>query len=87
MLESYAVEVSAEFISRVTDAVMAEVTAWQSQPLEPLYPVVFFNARRVKICEDAVVRNKAFDSQQLGTMPAGKSANHSRRRLNRFTPR
>jgi transposase-like protein len=59
LLESYAVEVSAEFISSVTEAVMAEVTAWQSRPLEPMYPVVFFDALRVKIKEDAVVRNKA----------------------------
>ena len=57
LLESYAVEVSAEFISSVTDAVMAEVGAWQARPLEPLYPVVFFDALRVKIREDAVVRN------------------------------
>jgi putative transposase len=32
----------------VTDAVVTEVTAWQSRPLEPLYPVVFFNALRVR---------------------------------------
>ena len=52
-------EVSPEFISSVTEAVMAEVTAWQARPLEPMYPVVFFDALRVKIKEDAVVRNKA----------------------------
>ncbi len=57
--EAYGVEVSPEFISSVTDAVMAEVGAWQSRPLERLYPVVFFDALRVKIREDAVVRNKA----------------------------
>ena len=38
---------------------LAEVTAWQSRPLELVYPVVFFDALRVKIREDAVVRNKA----------------------------
>jgi putative transposase len=59
LLESYGVEVSPEFISSVTEAVMAEVTAWQSRPLEAMYPVVFFDALRVKIKEDAVVRNKA----------------------------
>ncbi len=48
-----------EFISSVTDEVMAEVTAWQARPLDPMYPVVFFDALRVKIREDAVVRNKA----------------------------
>ncbi|MDO9217473.1 MAG: IS256 family transposase [Lacisediminimonas sp.] len=57
--EMYATEVSPDFISSVTDAVMGEVTAWQSRPLEPMYPVVFFDALRVKIREDAVVRNKA----------------------------
>ena len=55
-------EVSPEFISSVTDAVMAEVGAWQSRPLEPMYPVIFFDALRVKIREDAVVRNKAIYS-------------------------
>ena len=34
-------------------------TAWQTRPLEPMYPVVFFDALRVKIREDAVVRSKA----------------------------
>src|SRR5574343_880045 len=59
LAEQYGTEVSPEFISSVTDAVMAEVTAWQGRPLEPMYPVVFFDALRVKIREDAVVRNKA----------------------------
>ena len=36
LLESYGVEVSPEFISSVTDAVMAEVGAWQARPLEPM---------------------------------------------------
>jgi putative transposase len=59
LLESYGTQVSAEFISSVTDAVLAEVQTWQSRPLEAMYPVVFFDALRVKIKEDAVVRNKA----------------------------
>jgi putative transposase len=70
LLESYGVEVSPEFISSVTEAVMAEVTAWQSRPLEPMYPVVFFDALRVKIKEDAVVRNKAI-YLALGVLPDG----------------
>ena len=49
---------------------MAEVTAWQSRPLEPMYPVVFFDALRVKIREDAVVRNKAI-YLALGVLPDG----------------
>ncbi len=47
--EQYTTEVSAEFISSVTDEVMEEVALWQSRPLETLYPVVFFDALRVKI--------------------------------------
>jgi transposase-like protein len=59
LLEVYGAEVSPDFISKVTDEVMAEVTAGQSRPLEAMYPVVFFDALRVKIRDDAVVRNKA----------------------------
>jgi putative transposase len=70
VLETYGVEVSPEFISSVTDAVMAEVTAWQARPLEPMYPVVFFDALRVKVREDAVVRNKAI-YLALGVLPDG----------------
>jgi putative transposase len=59
LIETYGSEVSPQLISTVTDGVLAEVTAWQSRPLEAVYPVVFFDALRVKIREDNVVRNKA----------------------------
>jgi len=59
LLEMYAVEVSPQFISDVTKAVMAEVVEWQSRPLEPMYPVVFFDCLRVKIRDEGTVRNKA----------------------------
>src|SRR5437773_5172640 len=59
LLEMYAVEVSPDLISTVTDAVTAEITAWQSRPLERMYPVVFFDALRVKIRDEGVVRSKA----------------------------
>lgn len=68
--ECYSTEVSPEFISQVTEAVMTEVTAWQARPLEPMYPVVFFDALRVKIREDAVVKNKAV-YLALGVLPDG----------------
>jgi transposase-like protein len=70
LTDQYGVDVSPEFISSVTDAVMAEVGAWQARPLEPMYPVVFFDALRVKIREDAVVRNKAI-YLALGVLPDG----------------
>ena len=59
LLQMYNTEVSPDFISQVTEAVMDEVREWQSRPLEAVYPVVFFDALRVKIREDGVVRNKA----------------------------
>lgn len=57
--ELYGVEVSPDLISTVTDAVAAEVAEWQSRPLEPMYPVVFFDALRVKVRDEGTVRNKA----------------------------
>jgi transposase-like protein len=57
--DMYAVDVSPDLISVVTDAVVAEVTAWQTRPLEPMYPVVFFDALRVKIRDEGTVRSKA----------------------------
>ena len=74
LIEIYATEVSPQLISTVTDGVLAEVTSWQSQPLEAVYAVqhsvgvcqaypnakvVFFDALRVNIRGDSVVRNKA----------------------------
>ena len=57
--EMYGVDVSPDLISTVTDGIVAEVTAWQARPLEPMSPVVFFDALRVKIRDEAVVRSKA----------------------------
>ncbi|HDR9236532.1 TPA: IS256 family transposase [Burkholderia vietnamiensis] len=59
LAESYGTEVSPDFISSVTDEVMAEALTWQSRPLETMYPVVFFDALRVKIRDDGVVSNEA----------------------------
>jgi len=70
LAEMYATEVAPDFISTVTDAVLAEITAWQSRPLETMYPVIFFDALRVKIREDNVVRNKAI-YLALGVRPDG----------------
>jgi len=57
--ELYGLEVSPDLISAVTDAVLDEVTTWQGRPLEPIYPLVFFDALRVKIRDEGLVRNKA----------------------------
>ena len=57
--ELYGIEVSPDLISRVTDAVLEEVREWQNRPLDPLYPIIFFDALRVKIRDEGLVRNKA----------------------------
>lgn len=57
--ELYGIEVSPDLISTVTDAVLEEVAAWQQRPLDPAYPLVFFDAIRVKIRDEGMVRNKA----------------------------
>jgi Transposase, Mutator family len=55
----YGIEVSPDLISAVTDAVLEEVAAWQARPLEATYPLIFFDALRVKIRDEGLVRNKA----------------------------
>ena len=59
LLDQYEVEVSPDFISAATESVLEEVTAWQNRPLEGLYPIVVFDALRVKIRDAGTVRNKA----------------------------
>ena len=59
LAELYATDVSPDLISRVTDAVLDEVREWQNRPLDPIYPVVFFDALRVKIRDEGLVKNKA----------------------------
>jgi len=57
--ELYGIEASPELISRVTDGVTDEVTAWQSRPLEPIYPVVYLDALQLKVRDQGSIRNKA----------------------------
>lgn len=70
LAQMYAIEISPEFISTVTDAVLEYVSIWQGRPLEPVYPVAFFDCLRVKIREETVVRNKAV-YLALGALPDG----------------
>jgi len=44
----YGTEIGRETISRVTDAVLADVAAWRTRPLEAVYPIVYFDALQVK---------------------------------------
>ena len=57
--EMYGVEVSPALISEVTDGVMEEVKAWQSRPLEPIYPIVYLDALMVKMRHEGRVENRA----------------------------
>jgi putative transposase len=68
--ELYGVDVSPDLISAVTDAVLDEVAEWQNRPLDASYPLVFFDALRVKIRDEGFVRNKAVYIA-LGVMPNG----------------
>jgi putative transposase len=52
-------ELSPETISKITDAVLEEVRAWQSRPLEELYPIIYLDALVVKVRDGHQVRNKA----------------------------
>ena len=56
---SMGIEVSHDTISRITDGVLEEVRAWQSRPLEAVYPVVFVDALVAKVRDGSSVRNKA----------------------------
>jgi putative transposase len=70
LLELYGLEVSPDLISTVTDAVLETVAEWQNRPLEAIYPLVFFDALRVKIRDEGLVRNKAVYIA-LGILPDG----------------
>ena len=59
LLQLYGQDVSASLISSITDEVMGEVQEWQARPLDAMYPVVFFDALRLKIRDEGAVRNKA----------------------------
>jgi putative transposase len=55
----YGIDISPDLIRAVTDAVLEEVAAWQARPLEAVDPLIFFDALRVKIRDEGLVRNKA----------------------------
>jgi transposase-like protein len=59
LLELYGTEVSPDLISTITDEVLDEVAQWQQRPLEAMYPIVYFDALRLKIRDEGTVKNKA----------------------------
>ena len=66
----YGVDASPALISRITDTVMDAVKEWQARPLDACYPLIFFDAIRVKIRDEGFVRNKAVYIA-LGIQPDG----------------
>ena len=68
--ELYGIDVSPDLISTITDAVLETVAEWQGRPLDACYPLVFFDAIRVKIRDEGFVRNKAV-YVALGILPDG----------------
>ncbi|MBE1426973.1 putative transposase [Desulfomicrobium macestii] len=59
LMDMYGTEVSPTLISTVTDAVIEDVKAWQSRPLEALYPIVYLDCIHVKVRDSGAVRVKA----------------------------
>jgi putative transposase len=59
LLEIYGVEVSPSLVSQVTDAVVADVQAWQNRPLEEIYPIVYFDALWGKVRDNGQVAKVA----------------------------
>src|ERR1700689_26337 len=59
LAEIYGVKVGRDLISRVTDAVMEDARAWQSRPLEDVYPVVFLDCMVLKIRDGGSVQRRA----------------------------
>jgi putative transposase len=58
LAEAYQVEISAELVSKITDAVIPELRAWQARPLDAVYPVIYVDAIVVKVRTDRVVVNR-----------------------------
>jgi len=57
--ELYGTEIGRDSVSRITDAVLEDVQAWRTRPLDAVYPIVYFDAMVVKVREDRSVQNRA----------------------------
>ncbi len=57
--ELYGTDIGRDTVSRITDAVLEDVAAWRSRPLDSVYPIVYFDAMMVKVREDRSVQNRA----------------------------
>ena len=59
LAEVYGAEVSPALISNVTSVVAEEITAWQTRPLDAVYPIIYIDALVVKVRDSGTVDNKA----------------------------
>ena len=71
--EIYDVEVSADLISKITDAVLEEVREWQARPLDPVWPVIFLDAIVCKVRDEGTV-------QEQGRAPGRRASTSTARR-------
>lgn len=55
----YGIEISAEMVSKMTDAIIPHIKEWQNRPLKTIYPFVFMDAIHYKVREDGQIKNKA----------------------------
>jgi putative transposase len=56
--DAYQVDISPELVSKITDAVLPELRAWQSRPLDAVYPIMYLDAIVVKVRADSSVVNR-----------------------------
>ena len=61
--EMYDTDVSASFVSKVTNAVIDDVVEWQARPLDSVYPIIYLDSIVLKIRQDKQVINKWFTSR------------------------
>ncbi len=59
LAELYGVDVGRDTISNVTDAILEDIVAWRTRPLDRVYPIVYFDAMFVKVRQDRSVQNRA----------------------------
>lgn len=58
LAEVYGASVSRELISNITDVVVDEIKAWQSRPLDEVYPILYIDGLRLRIGDNGVITTK-----------------------------
>jgi len=71
--EIYTVEVSPDLISSVTDAVLDEVRAWQTRPLDSVYPILYLDAIFIKVKEQDPLKDYQTEEREIRFSSKSKS--------------